>query len=90
MTEPRRRLEVAVPLVIVILDQLTKAIVRGTLPLHASVTIIPNLIDFTHVQNTGAAFGILNGSEFRFKSVVIGMIAVAALIGVGMSPLVAR
>jgi signal peptidase II len=84
MTEPSRQLEIWVPTVIVLLDQLTKAIVRSTLPLQSSVTVIPNLMDFTHVRNTGAAFGIFNGSDFRFKTVLIGLIAVAALVGVGM------
>jgi len=84
MTEPPRRLEIWVPIVIVALDQLTKAIVRSMLPLHASVTVIPGLMDFTHVRNTGAAFGLLNAADFRFKTVLIGVIAVAALVGVGI------
>jgi signal peptidase II len=84
MNEPPRRLEIGVPIVIVALDQLTKAIVRSTLPLHTSVTVIPGLMDFTHVRNTGAAFGILNASDFPLKSTLIGAIAVAALVGVGM------
>jgi signal peptidase II len=79
-----RRLEIWVPVVIVILDQLTKALIRSTVPLHTSITVIPGLMDFTHVQNTGAAFGILNASDFRFKTALIGLIAVAALAGVGM------
>ena len=79
-----RRLEVWLPIVIVALDQLTKAVVREALPLHTSVTVIPGLIDFTHVRNTGAAFGILNAADFRFKSAVIVVIAVAALVGVGL------
>ena len=54
---PPRRLEIWVPVLIVVLDQLTKAIVRYTLPLHSSVTVIPGFMDFTHVRNTGAAFG---------------------------------
>ena len=57
---------------------------RATLPLHDSVTIVPGLIDFTHVRNTGAAFGILNDAEFPFKTVVIAVIATAALVGVGL------
>lgn len=79
-----RRLEIWVPLVILALDQLTKAIVRATLPLHASVTIVPGLVDLTHVRNTGAAFGLLNTADFPFKTVVIAFIAAAALVGVAM------
>src|SRR5262245_62495886 len=63
---PPRRLEIWLPIVIVAVDQLTKALVRATVPLHESVTVIPGLIDFTHVRNTGAAFGILNLAEFPF------------------------
>jgi signal peptidase II len=81
---PPRRLEIWVPILIIVLDQITKAIVRITLPLQSSVTVIPGLMDFTHVRNTGAAFGILNASNFPFKTVLIGLIAVGALVGVGM------
>src|SRR5688572_30110940 len=78
------RLELWLPIVIVVLDQITKAMVRAMLPLHASVTIIPGLMDFTHVLNTGAAFGILNTSDFAFKTGLISLIAVAALAGVAI------
>jgi signal peptidase II len=81
---PPRRLEIWLPIVIVAMDQLTKAMVRAMVPLHESVTVVPGLIDFTHVRNSGAAFGILNVAEFPFKPVLIAVIATAALIGVGM------
>jgi signal peptidase II len=79
-----RRLEILLPILIVVLDQLTKAIVRATLPLHDSVTIVAGLVDFTHVRNTGAAFGFLNGADFPFKTAVIAIVATTALVGVGM------
>ena len=56
---------------VVIFDQLTKLTVRVTLPLHESRRIIPSLLDFTHVQNTGAAFGLLNAADFPYKSAVM-------------------
>ena len=52
---------------IVGLDQLCKALVRQLIPLHDSITLIPGLVNITHVQNTGAAFGILNAADFPFK-----------------------
>lgn len=79
----RRRIELWLPVAIVVLDQLAKAAVRATIPLHGSITVIPDIVDFTHVRNTGAAFGILNGSEFRFKTLAIAAIGVFALAGVG-------
>ncbi len=80
----RRRLEIWLPIVVVALDQLTKAIVRATLPLHESVTVLPGFVDFTHVRNSGAAFGILNGADFPFKTILIAVVATSALVGVGM------
>ena len=82
--KPPRWLEVWLPMVIVAADQGTKALIRATLPLHASRTVVPGLVDFTHVLNSGAAFGFLNGVDFPFKTVAIAVIATAALIGVGM------
>jgi signal peptidase II len=77
--------------IIVIVDQVTKAIVRATIPLHGSKTIIPGLLDFAHVQNSGAAFGILNAADFPYKAAVIALIATAALVSIavfaaGVSP----
>ena len=79
-----RRIEIWLPIVIVVVDQVTKAIVRATLPLYASRPIVPGFLDITHVRNTGAAFGILNAVDFPFKTVVIAVVATAALIGVGL------
>jgi signal peptidase II len=63
-------------------DQLTKELVRRTLPLHDSVPVIPGLLDFTHVQNTGAAFGLLNAVDFPYKALVMMGIASIALIAI--------
>jgi signal peptidase II len=79
-----RRLEIWLPVSIVILDQLTKAIVRTTLPLASSVTVVPGLVDLTHVRNTGAAFGILNAADFPFKTAIIAVVATVALVSVGV------
>ena len=84
VARPARRLEIWLPILIVAIDQLTKAAVRATLPLHESVTVLPGFIDFTHVRNSGAAFGILNGVDFPFKTIMIAVVATSALIGVGM------
>ena len=58
--------------------------VRSALPLHESVTLIPGVLDFTHVRNSGAAFGILNGVDFPGKTVLISLVATGALVAIGM------
>ena len=69
---------------IVVLDQLSKFMVETTIPLYSKKVIIPNLLDFTHVQNTGAAFGLLNAAEFPYKSAVMIGIATLALVAISL------
>lgn len=77
-----RWLELWIPAVVVLADQASKYLVRQALPVHDSRAILPGFLDFTHVRNTGAAFGMLNGIDFPYKTLVIGVIATAALVGV--------
>jgi signal peptidase II len=80
----RRFAETWIAAVIVVLDQVTKVSVRQRFELHESVAIIPGFFDLTRVHNTGAAFGMLNSAEFPFKSVILVLVAFAALAGVAM------
>ena len=80
----RRHIEIWLPILVVIADQIAKALVRAKLPLYASMTVVPGFMDFTHVPNTGVAYGILNGVTFPFKSALIAAIATAAIVGVGV------
>ena len=77
-----RKLEIIVSLTIVVLDQLTKAMVRPALALHESVEVIPGFLDLTRVHNTGAAFGMLNAVDFPMKPLVLSLVALTALGGV--------
>jgi len=81
---PSRRLEIWLPLAIIVFDQITKLIVRQRLPLHDSVTVIPGFLDFTHVRNTGAAFGMLNAVNFPYKTALLSLISTGALVGVAI------
>jgi signal peptidase II len=67
---------------VIVLDQVTKAIIRATLPLGDSRTIIPGFLDLAHVQNTGAAFGMLNDVDFPYKAVLMVAIAGLALLAI--------
>lgn len=70
--------------VIVAVDQAVKALVRSRLTLHESVSVIPGFFDLTRVHNTGAAYGFLDGVDFPFKTVLLAVIAVAALAGLAL------
>ena len=71
--------ELWIALAIVVLDQATKAMVRAKLPLHESITVIPGLFDLTHVRNTGAAFGMLDNTDFPYKPALMVVVALIAL-----------
>lgn len=75
-------LELGTMAVVVALDQITKAAVRVLLPLGESRRIIPQLLDLTHVHNTGAAFGLLNAADFPYKPAVMIGIAAIALVAI--------
>src|SRR5215831_13528785 len=79
-----RRIEIWLPIVVVVLDQITKALVRAKLPLYASTTVIPGFMDFTHVPNSGIAYGFLQTVDFPFKTAILAMVAAAAMISVGI------
>ena len=79
-----RPIEVVMVGTVVVLDQLTKFLVKATIPLYAKREIIPNFIDLTHVQNTGAAFGVLNAADFPYKSAVMIGIATLALLAIAL------
>jgi signal peptidase II len=78
------RLQVAIVTLIVVADQIVKALVRSRLALHESVTVIPGFFDLTRVHNTGAAYGFLDAVDFPFKTVLLACVAVAALVGLGV------
>ena len=77
-----RPMEIVTILSVLAADQLSKQIVRQTLPLHDTINVIPGFLDLTHVQNTGAAFGLLNAAEFPYKPAVMIGIAAIALVAI--------
>jgi len=77
-----RPVEIITIFSVLAVDQLTKQVVRQLLPLHDTLRIIPGFLDFTHVQNTGAAFGLLNAADFPYKPAVMIGIAAIALVAI--------
>jgi signal peptidase II len=82
--EPRRHAlwpAALVVLVVVVLDQATKWLVRGRFELYDSVEVIPGFFNLTRVHNFGAAFGMLNSAELPYQSAILTAVRVAALGG---------
>jgi signal peptidase II len=47
--------------IIIISDQITKSVVRNTLLVGETIKIIGSFFQITHLENTGIAFGLLQG-----------------------------
>jgi len=79
-----RRLELWIAAAVVVLDQATKHLVVAEMELYQTIPVIPGLLNLTHIRNTGVAFGMFNTAEFAYKPVVVSLLALAALVGVGL------
>jgi signal peptidase II len=64
---------------ILVLDQVTKALVSAALRLHESRPIIPGFLSLTLVHNTGAAFGILAGERSPLRTGFFLIVSVVAM-----------
>lgn len=66
-------------LIVVVLDQLTKAIVLARMELHQSIPVVDGFFALTYVRNTGAAFGILAGRMAEIRVPFLLAVSVLAL-----------
>ena len=79
-----RPAELGVIAAIVLADQMTKALVVARLPHGESYAVLRGWLEFTHVQNTGAAFGFLNDVDFPYKTAVMIALAMLALVALAV------
>jgi signal peptidase II len=65
------------------LDQVTKALIVQKLPLGGQVPLIPGFLNLVHIQNQGAAFGMLSGwpAEYTWRFFVAVSGVVLAVLG---------
>ena len=59
-------LETAAIILLVILDQAVKYLVKKNIPLGGSVPFLPGILGLTHIHNEGAAFSMLTGARWFF------------------------
>ncbi len=70
-----------IALAVFTLDQVTKAVVEASIPVHDIWPVIPGLFRLTHVKNRGAAFGIFADSSSQLK---IGMLILLSVLALGI------
>jgi signal peptidase II len=69
---------------VALVDQATKHLVVAEMDLYETIPVVPGLLSLTHIRNTGVAFGMFNSAEFAYKPIVVSVLALAALVGVGL------
>ena len=75
----RRGAVVALSVLMVVLDQLSKHWARGALIPGEPMTFVPGVLQLTLVRNTGAAFSL-----FRESSLLLGLLSFAVAVGVSI------
>ena len=84
-TTPRRAKAgfLLVALAVLALDQWSKWLVEAHLPHLASMEVIPGFLNFTHVRNTGVAFGLFaaHGDDLHTLALsAVGLLALAVVL----------
>ncbi|PKN32917.1 MAG: signal peptidase II [Deltaproteobacteria bacterium HGW-Deltaproteobacteria-19] len=69
----------AIFILLVLADQITKAWVTATMNLHESIPVIPGLFSITYVRNPGAAFGFLAGASPTLRLVFFVAVTLLAI-----------
>jgi signal peptidase II len=73
-----------IALVVVLLDRWTKHIVARRIPLYTHIQVIPGFFRLTHTENTGAAFSLFADSPGPWKTGLLIVFSVIALIVVSV------
>ena len=69
-----------IAVIVLLLDRLAKWAVASNIRLHESVVVIPGFFQLTHVENTGAAFGLFAESSAQWKVGALVSFSVMALV----------
>ena len=77
-TDRRLRPAGLVALAVVVLDQVTKALVERSMDLHETIQLLP-VFSLTYVRNTGAAFGVLGAAPAAIRLPLFLLVTVAAV-----------
>jgi signal peptidase II len=69
-----------IAVIVLLLDRLAKRAIASNIALHDSVVVIPGFLRLTHVQNTGAAFGLFAESSAQWKVGALVSFSILALV----------
>jgi len=73
-----------IALVVVLLDRWTKHVVAQRISLYSHIPVIPGFFSLTHTENTGAAFSLFADSNAHWKTAMLIVFSVIALMVVSV------
>jgi signal peptidase II len=73
-----------IALAVFVLDRITKLVIMKTILLDDAISIIPGFFRLTHLENPGAAFSLFAESTSPFRTALLVLFSLAALIVVGV------
>ncbi|HEY4485792.1 MAG TPA: signal peptidase II [Nitrospiria bacterium] len=65
---------------VILIDQITKAVIQNTMRLHESIPVIKNFFSLTYIRNPGAAFGLLADHDGAWRTIFFVVISLAAVV----------
>jgi len=86
VTKRRVALLAVTALAIVVVDQVTKAMVRSSFVVGESHPLVSGVLWLTHVHNTGAAFGMFRGQQWFLMAVAVVVLGAIAWVIVRVRP----
>jgi signal peptidase II len=81
-----RRLGIAIAAMVLLLalDQASKAWVRVEVPMHRSTVLVPNLLELTRVENRGVSFSLLGDVRDTVRVPLLVGISLVAVVLLGV------
>ena len=67
-----------ISLILLIIDQLIKLLIKSNFKLHEELEIIPNFFSLHYLQNDGAAFSILQNKTYLL--VIVAIVCIGLMI----------
>lgn len=55
---------------VIIIDQITKAVILNSMPLYSSIEVVPGFFNLTHILNPGGAFGFMSNQSPSFINTI--------------------
>jgi signal peptidase II len=84
----RRLFPFAIAAVVVVLDRLTKGLIKAHVSDYGSITVVPGLFNIVHTENPGIAFGMLANAPGPWRDVLL--IGFSAVVLVAISIMLLR